>query len=456
MPTGATSRPESAKPNEMPETSAQHGKSFDENIDILFDEIMLAAQWGRPSLLLAVHKSKIGQDKAEKALAARLEKQGFQVERMVINDRRSDIGQMIREATPQVKPVYFISNIDWGGGADGREAYRALNLHRELFVENAIKAVFWLTMNEASNLPRFAPDFWAFRHRVVEFISQRAAGKVQLPAGVLAWDIERSPDPFENPEGGIRAREELLGKLPDSPEALSTRIELHGGIGYLYWIMGELERAAEWFRTGLALVDDHELPELKARLLNCMGIIAYERSEHSAALDHFNQGLRYRSSSRALLINTSAANCMLGRIQEALTFGKKAVRTNPAEADTWSRLGYIQNGAGRPDEAISCFAKATELAPRAPEHRLSLAVMYSMVERPDNSQIQLRRAQELAGREGATYLDILREATIGNASKALVLLKAALTAGAITKHAIRRDPNLSLLFEPAQLEDVLV
>ena len=168
-----TSRLDSANPNEMPETNVQHGKTFDENIDILFDEIVLAEQWGRPSMLLAVHKSKFGQDKAEQELEKRLVEEGFQVDRIVFNDRRSDIAQLVREAAASAKRVFFISNIDWGGGEDGRQAYRGLNMHRELFVDEAIKAVFWLTVNEAANLPRFAPDFWAFRHRVVEFVSQR-------------------------------------------------------------------------------------------------------------------------------------------------------------------------------------------------------------------------------------------------------------------------------------------
>ena len=438
----------------MPDTSVQHGKSFDDNLDILFDEIALAAKWGRPSLLLAVHKSRFGQDKAEKALEVRLNQEGFQVGRIVFNDRRSDIAQLIREATPRAKPVFFISNIDWGGGDDGRQAYRALNLHRELFVEEAIKAVFWLTVNEAANLPRFAPDFWAFRHRVVEFVSQRAAGKVQLPAGILAWDMQRSPDPFESPEGGIRARQDLLGKLPDSLESLSTRVEIHGNIGHLHWTIGDLEQAEEAFERGLALAKDFELPELKAGLLNGMGILLYERGDHAAALEQFNQGLRYRSSNRSLLINISAANCMLGRIQEALTVGKRAVRVNPTEADTWRRLGYIQNAAGRPDEAITCLAKAAELAPRAAEHHTSLAVMYSLIDRPDDTRIQLRRARELGGEEVVTYCNILREAALGEADKAHEMLRAAVGAGQITKYEIRRDLNLGLLFDEAKLEEV--
>jgi len=453
--TRPTSRLESARSNEMPETSVQHGRAFDDNIDILVDEISLADQWGRPSLLLAVHKSKIGQDKAEKALEARLDELDFRVERIVINDARADIAQTMRGNTRRAKTVFFISNIDWGGGEDGRQAYRALNLHRELFVEEAIKAVFWLTVNEAANLPRFAPDFWAFRHRVVEFVSQRAAGKVQLPSGILAWDIQRSPDPFESPEDGIRAREELLLRLPDNLEALSIRVELRASIGYLHWILGDAEQAAGNFETGLALAKDYELPELKASLLNGLGIISYEGGDHAAALERFNQGLHYRSSSRTLLINISAANCVLGRIQEALTVAKKAVRVNASEADSWMRLGYIQNSAGRPDEAISSLAKAAELAPRAAAHHISLAVMYSLIDRPEETKIQLTRAQELGAGEAAAYREILREAALGDMGKAHGLLKAAVDAGEIARHDIRRDLNLGLLFDAAQLEDVL-
>jgi tetratricopeptide (TPR) repeat protein len=439
----------------MPETNVQHGKTFDENIDILFDEIVLAEQWGRPSMLLAVHKSKFGQDKAETDLEKRLVEEGFRVDRIVFNNRRSDIAALLREAAPGPKRVFFISHIDWGGGEGGRQAYRGLNLHRELFVDEAIKAVFWLTINEAANLPRFAPDFWAFRHRVVEFVSQRAAGKVQLPAGILAWGVQTSADPFDKSQGGIEAREELLRRLPDTLEALSARVELHASLGYLHWSADDLDRAHEEMQKGLETAGAYDMAELKASLLNGMGIIHYERGDPKAALESFSEGLKYRSSSRLLLINLSAADCMLGRIQEALAAGQRAVRANPGEADTWRRLGYIQNAAGRPDEAINCFAKAAELAPRGAEHRVSLAVMYNLVDRPDDARIQLTRAQELAHEEAGPLLSVIQEAALGRADEARRMLAAALTAGTIARHEVRRDLNLGLLFDSSELEEML-
>ncbi len=430
------------------------GRSFEDNIEILFDEIRLAEQWGRPSLLLAVHKSRFGQEKSEKILETRLAHEGFQIHRIVFNGSRSDIAQLIRESGAPPKSVFFISNLDWGGGREGRQAYRGLNLHRELFVEEAIKAVFWLTANEAANVPRFAPDFWAFRHRVVEFISQRASGKVSLPAGILAWDMPQSPDPFESPRGGIRARQELLQRLPQSAEALSTRIDLQAGIGHLHWSLGELDAAMQCLEAGLTLAAEHALPEEKAGLLNGTGIILYERAQYEAAVQSFESGLKFRSSSRALHINLSAAQCVLGRIQESLALGKKALRANRSEADTWRRLGYIYQAAGRTDEAIGALAKATELSPRAPIHHEALAVLYGIVDRAEDAKLHLEKARQLAGAESSAYRDVLTEALLGDSPRAVVLLRAAVEAGQISRVEVRRDLNLGLLFEAELLSEI--
>jgi tetratricopeptide (TPR) repeat protein len=318
-------------------------------------------------------------------------------------------------------------------------------------VERAIKAVFWLTVNEAANIPRFAPDFWAFRHRVVEFISQRAAGKVKLPAGVLIWDMPRSPDPFENPRSGIEAREELLRRLPESMESLSTRIDLQTGIAHLHWSLGELDEALQRLDRGMALAGEQALPEEKAGLLNGSGIILFERGEYDEALERFQGGLKFRSSSRALLINLSATQCVLGRIQEALALGKKAISANRAEADTWIRLGYIYNAAGRADEAIGCLTKAEELAPRSRTPHEAMAVIYGSLDRTEDVKLHLARAHQLSGGEPSAYAGILTEALVGDSAKSLGFLRAAVRDGRISRVEVLRDVNLGLLFEAREL-----
>src|SRR5512133_936927 len=126
--------------------------SFEDNINSLLEELVLADKWQRPSLLLAVHKSKFGQARAEKALEAKLQNLGHQVVHITVDNEHSDVPHLVVEARTPASTVFFVSNLDWGGGADRMDAYRALNIYRELFVDHHIRVVFWLTLNEAATL----------------------------------------------------------------------------------------------------------------------------------------------------------------------------------------------------------------------------------------------------------------------------------------------------------------
>ena len=55
---------------------------------------------------------------------------------------------------------------------------RRMSLQREYFVDRRIRIVFWLTQNEIVKLAHAAPEFWAHRHRVVEFVEAPKAEQV--------------------------------------------------------------------------------------------------------------------------------------------------------------------------------------------------------------------------------------------------------------------------------------
>jgi hypothetical protein len=73
--------------------------------------------------------------------------------------------------------VFFVTGIGRNDEPERRDIYRALNFHREMLVENRVILVLWLAAAEAAELPYLAPDFWAFRHRVVEFAPDRGGTK---------------------------------------------------------------------------------------------------------------------------------------------------------------------------------------------------------------------------------------------------------------------------------------
>lgn len=438
----------------MPNATPQNRKAFEENIDILFEELELATKWGRPSILVAIHKSKFGQDKAEKALEDKLSKLGQKITRIVTSNEHPDVPHLILGTAPTDKSVFFVSNIDWGGGIDGKDAYRALNMYRELLVENQIKAVFWLTANEATNLPRYAPDFWAFRHRVIEFASQHSPKNINLPAGVLIWHAQDSIDSFDKPEQRILAREELLAKLPHNIESLSSRIELLYSLGHLYWVIGNSSKASNELSAGLDLAGKHDLPQIKSRLLNGMAIISYEEEDYQKATEIYKEAVENNPGDSILLINQSAVCCALGRNYEAISISKRAIKMDPANAKIWNSLGYIYSTMGKPGEAISCFAKAAELAPNTAIYHEALAIVYHAMGQTDESKHRLNAARTLAGTKVTVYLHIYEEAILGNKETALKLLRTALETNQISKNDIRRDPNINMLFDPSQVEAV--
>jgi tetratricopeptide (TPR) repeat protein len=438
----------------MPNPVSPKRTSFEENIELLFEELELAIKWERPSILLAVHKSKLGQDRAGKALEGKLAKLGKSITHIIVNNEHPDVPHSIVAASAVDRSVFFVSNIDWGGGTDGKDAYRALNIYRELFVENKIKAVFWLTPGEAANLPRFAPDFWAFRHRVIEFTAQRTLGKVNIPSGVLVWQVQDPIDSWDKPEQRIAAREQILAKLPRNNESLSTRLELLYNIGYFYWVLGNQARALMVLTEGLDLAKDHDLGQMRSRLLNGTAVIQYEANHYERAIEIIRQAIADNPEDNTLLINLSAACCALGRNQEAITVGKRAIRMNPGDARIWNRLGYIYCAMQKLDEAISYFTKAAELAPQVAAYQESLAVAYSMVERLDESIRLLGSARKQAGNQARFRLDIYEQALFGHVEKSLELLRKAREGSQISINEIRRDPNLNLLLEPSQLEAI--
>jgi tetratricopeptide repeat protein len=428
--------------------------SFEENLNTLLEELSLAFKYDRPSILLVVHKSKFGQDKAVKALEERLAKLGRTVTHMTVDQEHSDIPHLMLASPAASATVFFVSNLDWGAGPDRRDAYRALNIYRELFVDHHLHMVLWLTAGEAATLARFAPDFWSFRHRVIEFTGQRIPRQVKLPAGVLLWDIQNSVDPFDTLPARIAVREELLAKLPHNAEARSSRIDLLYNLGYLHWAAGEADQADQKLKAGLDLASGGDARDMRSALLNGLAVLSYDAQDYAAASDLLHQALQERPEDVTLLINLSAASNALGRNQEAIRLAKQATRLKPRDARIWNAKGYIHAATGHFDEAIAAFDKAIELAPRAAPYHAALAICYDLVERTDDTARELAFARKLASGELVPYLEIYGAALHGRTAASLDLARAAIHAGQLSPVDLRRDPNLSLLMDPAQLGDI--
>jgi len=174
---------------------SQAAEPFLDRVDVLYDELSLAIRWARPSILLAVYDSEFVRKDVESILAGRLSPLGQRILDFEVTKPDFDIPLALSRHPRHEKIVFFVSGFKWGGGKGGKNAYRALNIRRELFVDYKIRAVFWFHRAEAAALPRQAPDFWAFRHRVLEFPDQPEQSKLHGPAGRSTGsgaDVERA------------------------------------------------------------------------------------------------------------------------------------------------------------------------------------------------------------------------------------------------------------------------
>jgi len=429
-------------------------KSFDENIRTLSAELELAIRWKRPSILLAICKSKPSQNKAETALERWAEKFGQGIGNIIVNEKSPDVAQLILENGHVDQSIFFVSNLDQGGGDDGKNAYRTLNLYRELFIERGVRCVFWLTLSEASNLPKFAPDFWAFRHRVVEFASPHGSTKTSLPAGVLIWHIKDSGDSPQNLKDKVLSREELLGQLPDRTESVLARIEILGALGFFYWMLGENDKAEQSLSTGILLAGMDELSQVKSWLLNGLAIISYEKKEYREASEIYGKILQGGSKDGFLWMNLAIVLHALGKNSEAVVHGRKALRLSSSDARLWNTMGHLTIWMGKSDEAVSFFKKAVELESNVSAHQLALAVCYSLLGRSDEARQEIVMARRNS-EDGDPYLNICQEAMFGNPETARSWLRSSIIEGRISKITVQRDPIWTEVLNESPMETLL-
>lgn len=138
--------------------------AIDSVLERVEDELALALAWKRPSIVLVVCGRDSTRRQAGSRLGAWLEEQGQRVEKFRVNAaQNSDVPLRLSRKRLRDCTVYFVEGLARGGEA----ALRALNVRREYFVDREIRAVFWLDREEEKSLAQSAPDFWAFRHRVV-------------------------------------------------------------------------------------------------------------------------------------------------------------------------------------------------------------------------------------------------------------------------------------------------
>jgi tetratricopeptide (TPR) repeat protein len=433
---------------------AGYSKSFEASQAVLLEELELAIRWGRPSILLAVYRSQDWQKRAEKALSQRLGRLGQKVVPIQAFEAQANVAEVIAHIPDREQTVFFVTGMEQAGQKNEISVYEALNINREFFVENQIRVVFWLTEKEALDLPRYAPDFWAFRHRVVEFTRPQTARQSALPAGLLLWHTRESRLNEKDLRAAIQLREKMLADLPQLSESLSSRLDLLYTLGYLYWSAGDTGRALEALTMGLALPGGAQIAYPESRLQEARAILDYDLGEYSKALTVFETLAANNPADALCVVNCGIAQHALGHNREAVSLGDQAVELEPKNPRLWNALGHLHLSVGETEPAIASFKNALELDPETQDCRVSLAVCYQDLGYQEEAKKQIDAFADSVG-EKSVYARALQAAISGEGQEAVRLLGKALDAKLISASRIRHDPNISLLLDASQIASVL-
>jgi tetratricopeptide (TPR) repeat protein len=425
---------------------SSHSKAFKDGLGILTQEIDLALEWNRPSILLVVHNSIMGRIEAQEALEKEIVKKHKQVVHINIENTNPDVIRTMSETPNSGDLVFFVSGIDNADRASDGKVYRALNIRRELLVERRICVVFWLNELEAAALPRIAPDFWAFRHRVVEFAPKHGTKKQSLPVGLFIWDELIPWAEKDAQKNKFAYYEEFLIRLPKEDEAAVARIETIIKLVHYSWLLNDSIKFSGYLKDGIALLENYPIAQFQAWILNAKGIGLYEEGNKMDAGIHFKQALSHDPDNSAIMMNASIAVHGLGRNSEALLIGRRAIKNDHDNFQLWYVLSYLYLSMGKIEDAIETMKKAQKIDPHRADTYYSLAVCYYKNRQPDKCEIELSKAEKISPPQHVVQhscIDILR----GRTNEVLVLLKESLKKSEVSIHDILRDPNLPLLLD---------
>jgi len=454
--------------------------SLEESVRLLAMDLARARSYDKGVLEFAVFRAEATRARAERLLEDRLSQDGLRVHRVRVrpDDDTRDLPLYLHWNPPPRDAVVLVYDLRRGFPA----TLQYLNYRREFLVEDRIKAVFWVLEDEARRLALEAPDFWAFRGQVVEFLEVPPPAEMAALVRKLAWWGYKERLPEEERQARIALRERLLADLPDDDSSLAARAELllalgwfhywggvaeyamaeaawdealalaertndtrqqaraHNGLGNTYAARGHLDKAIAAFQRAIALEPTN------ARPYNNLGSVYHEQGCLNEAIAEFQRAIELDPAFARSYNNLGDVYYDQGRLDEAFAAYQQAIALEQTNAMFHHSLGSVYANQGRLDEAIVEFQQASILDPTAASPHIGLGSVYRVQGRLDEAAAKYQLAVQLSPASAGSYFNwALLEAARGNIDAALVHLQDAIERAPLEA---RREARTASEFAP--------
>lgn len=127
-----------------------------------------------------------------------------------------------------------------------------------------------------------------------------------------------------------------------------------------------------------------------------LGAWNMERRDTKAALDCFEQAVKWDRGSAPLRQSLAVAYSMTGQTERAVSELEMACRLAPRDAEYRYKLGLAYNEAGRLNDATTALAEATKIDPQFAQAWYNLGLAYSAQDQPAKALETLQRAEQLS------------------------------------------------------------
>ncbi|MCK4398125.1 MAG: tetratricopeptide repeat protein, partial [Methanophagales archaeon] len=337
--------------------------TFERRVSRLANYLTRAYKYNKPSILFAMYLSEFLRSDVEKSLERALVEQGLEVVSVDAGDNK-DLPAFF-SATNSGNYVFSVRNMDKGFP----EVLQYLNFKREELVEHHVKAVFWVREAELARISLEAPDFFAFRNRVVEFMEVPTT-KERRPA-LVEFALETEYKSLEEIKRSIELKEKLLSELSAEAEISGY---LLSSLGVLYGQIGSYKKSIEYHEKALKIAQAIGDRRGEGNQLGNLGNAYSALGQVERAIKYYEQALAIakeigdRRNEGAWLGNLGNGHSDLGQVERAIKYYEQALAISKeigdrhGEGNALGNLGLAYYGLGQVERAIKYYEQALAIS----------------------------------------------------------------------------------------------
>ncbi|HEX7627788.1 MAG TPA: tetratricopeptide repeat protein [Candidatus Methanoperedens sp.] len=246
----------------------------------LGDYLTRSYNHNKPSILFALYLSEFHRIDIEKSLRKVLNEQGLEIVE-VDAGKHKNLPDYLSSINSR-NTVFFVHNVEKGFP----DSLQYLNFKREKIAEHQIKVIFWVTEKELSRISLEAPDFFAFRNRVVEFMELPLA-EDRRPA-LIKFALETEYKSLDAIRGSIDLKEKLMSELSGEDEISGY---LLGSLGILYDQIGSYKKAIDYYEKALSISQEIGDRRGEGNHLGNLGLAYSHLGQVEKAIEYYEKAL---------------------------------------------------------------------------------------------------------------------------------------------------------------------